>query len=78
MNGACNGTFLALPLAPKGGVKRSGAGDPNNCAAACAIHASNSHTKSSLIWEKKIGTPNPPRYPQHPPLGHDPGVEIKI
>ena len=30
---------LTLPKAP-------GGGDPKNCAGACAIHVSNSHTKS--------------------------------
>ena len=50
--------------------KASGGGDPKNCAGACAIHVSNSHTKSGWISrKKKFLTPNPPPYPQVPPLG---------
>ena len=40
-------------LAPKA----TGGGDPKNCAVACAIHVSNSQTKSSKIWEKKVFGP---------------------
>ena len=36
---------------------------------ACAIHVSNSHTKSRWISEKIFFDPNPPRYPQVQPLG---------
>ena len=36
---------LTLPKAPGGGGG-GGGGDPKNCAGACAIHVSNSHTKS--------------------------------
>ena len=45
-----------------------GGGDPKHCAGACAIHVSNSHTKSGWISEKKFFDPNPPWYPQVPPL----------
>ena len=53
--------FWPLPKAP-------GGGDPKKCAGACAIHVSNSHTKSGWIKGKKL-TPQPPQYPQVPPLG---------
>ena len=49
--------------------KASGGGDPKNCAGACAIHVSNSHTKSGWISEIFFFDPNPPWYPQVPPLG---------
>ena len=45
--------FWPLPKAP-------GRGDPKNCAGACAIHISNSHTKSGWILGKKILTPPTP------------------
>ena len=65
-------TFWPLPRAP-------GGGDPKNGAVAYTIHVSNSHTKSGWISEKKkIWPQNPPRYPQVPPLGHDPGGQMKI
>ena len=65
--------LLAPPQGPRGG------GGPKNGAVAYAIHVSNSHTKSGWISEKKIFWPhNPPRYPQVPPLGHDPGGQMKI
>ena len=55
--------FWPLPKAP-------GAGDPKNCASACAIHVSNSHTKSGWIsGGKKFDPPNPPWCPQVPSLG---------
>ena len=57
--------FWLLPKVP-------GGGDPKNCAGACAIHVSNSHTKSGWVLEKKNFNPPPPlppRYPQVQPLG---------
>ena len=45
--------FWSLPKAP-------GGGDPKNCAGACAIHVSNSHTKSGWISEKKKKLPPTP------------------
>ena len=65
--------FWPLPKAP-------GAGDPKNCASACAIHVSNSHTKSSWISKKKIfdPPPNPPWYPQVLPLGLTQAAEWKF
>ena len=63
--------FWHLPKAPGGGDLKK------KCAGACAIHVSNSHTKSSLISEKKIMTPNPSGYPQVPPLGMTQAVEWK-
>ena len=63
--------FWPLPKAP-------GGGDPKNCASACAIHVSNSQTKSGWILEKKkIWPPNPPRYPKVPPLGMTQAAEWK-
>ena len=62
-------TFWPLPKAP-------GGGDPKNGAVAYGIHVSNSHTKSGWISGKM--NPSPPRYPQVPPLGHDPGCQMKI
>ena len=64
-------------LAPPQGPRGRG---PKNCAVACAIHESNSHTKSGWISEKKkiLGPLNPPRYPQVQPLGRDPGDQMKI
>ena len=65
-------TFWPLPRAPGGGNQR-------NCAVACAIDVSNSHTKSGWISEKKNFWPlNPPRFPQVRPLGHYPGDRMKI
>ena len=61
--------LLVPPQGPRGGA-------PKNGAVACAIHVGISHTKSGRI-SKKI-TPNPLRYPQVPPLGHDPGGQIEI
>ena len=61
-----------LPKAP-------GAGDPKNCAGACAIHVSNSHTKSGWISEKKFF--NPPPTPHGTPKSHpglDPGIRMKM
>ena len=55
--------------------KAPGAGDPKNCACACAIHVSNYHTKSGWISEKKKF--DPPRYPQVPPLGMTQAAEWK-
>ena len=63
--------LLAPPQGPRGRIKKNGA-------VACAIHVSISHTKSGGISGKKIDPPNPQRYPQVPPLGHDPGGQIKI
>ena len=55
--------FWPLPKAP-------GGRDPKNCAGACAIHVSNSNTKSGWIAEKNFfWPPSPPRYAQVPPLG---------
>ena len=51
-------TFWPLPKAP-------GVGDPKNC----AIHVSNSHTKSGWIWEKKFLDPKPPTVPPSPTPG---------
>ena len=48
------------------------------CAVACAIHASNSYTKLVEFRENQFFDPQPPRYPQVSPLGHDPGDGIKI
>ena len=45
--------FWPLPKAP-------GGGDPKNCAGACAIHVSYSHTKSGWISEKKFFLPPTP------------------
>ena len=42
--------FWPLPKAP-------GGGDPKNCAGACAIHVSNSHTKSGWISGKNFFPP---------------------
>ena len=63
--------FWPLPKAPGGGA-------PKNCAGACAIHVSNSHTKSCLISEKKFFDPQPPTVPPSPTPGHDPGGRMKI
>ena len=46
--------FLTPPQGPRGGW------DPKNCAGACAIHVSNSHTKSGWISEKKKWPPTVP------------------
>ena len=45
--------FWPLPRTP-------GAGNSKNCASACAIHVSNSHTKSGWISGKKIFDPQTP------------------
>ena len=59
--------------------KAQGGGGPKNCAVACAIHVSNSHTNAGWISDKKyFDPPNPPQYPKVPPLGHDPGSRIKL
>ena len=63
--------FWPLPKAP-------GGGDPNNCAGACVIHVSNSHTKSGWISEKNLFDPLGTPVPQVPPLRHDPGDRMKI
>ena len=52
--------------------------DPKICAGACAIHVSNSHTKSGWISEKKNFWPQPPTVPPSPTPGHDPGGQMKI
>ena len=53
--------FWPLPKAP-------GAGDPKNCAAACAIHVSNQHTKSGWISKKNFFLPpNPHGTPKSHP-----------
>ena len=50
-------TFWPLPRAPAGG-------DPKNCAVACAIHVSNSHTKSGWISKNNFFlTPQLPTVP---------------
>ena len=50
------------------------AGDPKNC----AIHASNSHTKSGWIWKKKVfGRPNPHSTPKSHPWGMTQATEWK-
>ena len=53
--------FWPLPKAP-------GGRDPKNCAGACAIHVSNSHTKSGWISKKKkiLNPPAPPPPPTVP------------
>ena len=51
-------SFWPLPKAP-------GGRDPKNCAGACAIHVSNSHTKSGWISKKKKFWPPPPPPPPH-------------
>ena len=54
---------------------------PKNCAVACAIHVSNSHTKFGWILKKNLpATPLVPPLvpPQARPQGHDPGDRIKI
>ena len=48
--------FWPLPKAP-------GGGDQKNCAGACVIHVSNSHTKSGWISEKNLFDPQPPMVP---------------
>ena len=63
--------FWPLPKAP-------GGGDPKNCAGACAMHVSNSHTKSGWISEKKVFDPQPPTARPSPTPGHDPGDRMKI
>ena len=64
--------LLAPPQGPRGQDQKHGAG-------ACAIHVRNSHTKSGWISGKIFfDRPNPPRYPQVRPLGHDPGCQMKI
>ena len=67
--------FDLLPL-----PKATGDRDPKNCALACTILLNNTHTKSGWILEKKNTPPQPPHtlYPEVPPLGHDPGNQIKI
>ena len=64
--------FWPLPKAP-------GGGDPKKWDGVCAIHVSNSHTKSSLIsgfffWPP----PPPPMVTLSPTPGHDPGGRMKI
>ena len=54
--------FWPLPKAP-------GGRDPKNCAGACAIHVSNSHTKSGWISKKIIFDPPSPSPPPPPPHG---------
>ena len=50
--------------------KAPGDGEPKNCAVACAIHVSNSHTKSGWIWEKKfLDPPTPSMVPPSPTPG---------
>ena len=63
---------LTLPKAPGRG------GDPKNCAGACAIHVSNSHTKSGWISEKKNFLPPTPHGTPSPTPGLDPGGRMKI
>ena len=66
--------FWPLPKAP-------GGGDTKNYAGACAIHVSNSNTKSGRISDKQhfFWTPNPPPpVPPSPTPGHDPGGGMKI
>ena len=58
--------------------KASGGRDQKNCAVACAIHVSNSHTKSGWISEKNFFDPQPPTVPPIPTPGHDPGGGMKI
>ena len=55
-------TFWPLP-------KALGGRDLKNCVAACAIHVSNSHTKSGWFSGKKIGPPTPHGTPKSRPLG---------
>ena len=56
--------LLAPPRGP-------GGRDPKNGAGACAIHVSNSHTKSGWISKKKIDPPKPPPHgtPKSDPWG---------
>ena len=58
--------------------KAPGDGDPKNCVGACAIHVSNSHTKSGWISERKKIDHQPPTVPPTPIPGHDPGGRMKI
>ena len=60
--------FLPLSKAP-------GGGDPKICAGACAIHVSNSHTKSG---RKNFFYPQPPTVPLSPDPEHDPGGRMKM
>ena len=62
--------FWPLPKAP-------GGGDKKNCAGTCAIHVSNSHTKSDWISKKNFDPPTPHHTPSPTP-GHDPGGQMKI
>ena len=64
----------------KKSLQALGGRDPKNCAGACAIHVSISHTKSGWISKRKKKLTLPPhtRYPQVPPLAHDPGGQMKI
>ena len=62
-------------LAPPQGPRRQG---PKKCTVACAIDVS-IHTPNLVEFGKKSSmSPQPPRYPQVPPLGHDPGYGMKI
>ena len=63
--------FWPLPKAP-------GGGDPKNCAGACAIHVSNSHTKSGWISEFFFFYPQTPTVPPSSTPGLDPGSRMKI
>ena len=57
--------FWPLPKAPEDW-------DPKHWAGACAIHVSNSHTKSGWILKR-----NDPQHPQVPPLGMTQAAEWK-
>ena len=63
--------ILTPPQSPRG------RGPQKNCTGACAIHVSNSHTKSGWISEKIFLTQTPTLLPSPTP-GHDPGARMKI
>ena len=63
-------------LAPPKGPRRRG--PKKLCHCMCHSYKYITH-QIWLNWGKKVfGPPTPPWYPQVPPLGHDPGVRMKI
>ena len=64
--------LLAPPQGPRGG------GTQKNGAGACAIYVRNTHQIWLNFGKNFFDRPNPPRYPQVRPLGHDPGCQMKI
>ena len=76
-NRLCNWDLMIFDLfAPPQGPRRRG--PKKLCRCMCHSCKLLTHQIWLNLGNKVFGPPNPPRYPQVPPLGHDPGDGMKI